>query len=715
MADAPDVIYDEARAIAKIYYDTTGQLLSLSERSRYTLGWTSLAKKYGRPLGRFASVDHRILGNEAKSGVTPREDYSKSHRSRRRGNWKESSYELETYQRKRFNGFTTFDLHTMKCLAALDTDVSLYNLRNPIHPCFEESKWVTENDMPKHKGAIPILGDEIGFWMADNPVVWTLLKPCLQLATMMLHNECKYSWLDALLNGTYEDVPESIKGIKLQRFFSRTHSEKISRSSPRILENSIQNMTSKVVFGFHSGYEEVTTGLPRSRTSRNAITRNHTIFDRFEVLVSTEMAQPLLRNDLTDAEKMGNRLRIATTLVHEFAHAIRRSIINERDDSDYKAAEGENEPYFEDEPLAELGYSFIENLSLPLLRENSNTNSMYNRGGPGLPNLGIIKTSWFTDKNKAYQTSRKAPPLNRKPKRGQIDNFHTYDYWPVPTQWYSFLFSEGFWENVREFGPEAKKIRTDKRGMRYLSKDHPDAKSQIDDSGIRIGSGWPYGIRQTRSQIKRFIVANNVSTRISKQHGFEEGSPDPLDHFNIKPPKVTYLCPRWNEITEHLFSNRGPLKLALDTMGLLSEPTFFRYIRDHSGINLTSLEFRNFLGVADEKRELFLWEPFPGFGIVKRIATGWPLISELDSISWPSPIGEPDEDDMETLDNLMSDEAVQAALYEYCGECRDLDIETFRLWLVDRFEMEEFDGEDADEEFRDVIWETVQQGGAYFT
>ncbi|KAM0152810.1 hypothetical protein ACHAPG_007473 [Botrytis cinerea] len=671
MADAPDVIYDEARAIGKIYYDTTGQLLSLSERSLYTLGWTSLAKKYGRPLGRFASVDHRILGNEAKSGVTPREDYSKSHRSIRRGNWKESYYELETYQRNRFNGFTTFDLYTMKCLAALDTDVFLHNLRNPIHPCFEESKWLTENDMPKHKGAIPILGDEIGFWMADNPVVWTLLKPCLQLATMMLHNECKYSWLDALLNGSYEDVPESIEGIKLQRFFSRTHSERTSRSSPRILENSIQNMTSKVVFGFHSGYEEVTTGLPRSRTSRNAITRNHTIFDRIEVLVSTEMAQPLLRDDLTDAEKMGNRLRIATTLVHEFA-------------------------IWGGQPT-------------PLVTQ------MYNRGGPGLPNLGIIKTSWFTDKNKAYQTSRKAPPLNRKPKRGQIDNFHTYDYWPVPTQWYSFLFSEGFWENVREFGPEAKKIRTDKRGMRYLSKDHPDAKSQIDDSGIRIGSGWPYGIPQTRSQIKRFIVANNVSTRISKQHGFEEGSPDPLDHFNIKPPKVTYLCPRWNEITEHLFSNRGPLKLALDTMGLLSEPTFFRYIRDHGGINLTSLEFRNFLGVADEKRELFLWEPFPGFGIVKRIATGWPLISELDSISWPSPIGEPDEDDMETLDNLMSDEAVQAALYEYCGECRDLDIETFRLWLVDRFEMEEFDGEDADEGFRDVIWETVRQGGAYFT
>ncbi|KAF7923676.1 uncharacterized protein EAE98_007494 [Botrytis deweyae] len=432
-------------------------------------------------------------------------------------------------------------------------------------------------------------------------------------------------------------------------------------------------MTSKVVFGLHSGYKDVATGMPRSRTSRNAITRNHTIYDRIEVLISTDLAQPLLRDDLTDGEK---------------------SIINEKVNCDDTAAEGENEPYFEDKPLAELGYSFIENIwgGQPM----SLMTRMYSRGGPGLPNL--------------------APALNRKPRRGQTDKFHTYDYWPVPTQWYSSLFTEGFWENVRMFGPEAKKMRAEKRGMRYLSKDHPDAKSQIDDSGISIGYGWPYGPPQTRSQIERFIAVNKVITRISKQHGSWEKSDDSLDYFNIKPPTVTYSCPRWNEITEHLFSNRGLLDLALDTMELLSEPTLFQYIRDHGGIDLTSLEFRSFLGVANQKQELFLWEPFSGFRVVKRIAVGWPPpIGGPDSVSWPSPIGEPDEEDMETLDNLMSDEAVQEALYEYCGECRDLDIETFKLWLVYRFEMEEFDGEDADKEFRDVIWESMRQGGTYFT
>ncbi|TGO83785.1 hypothetical protein BPOR_0593g00060 [Botrytis porri] len=114
-------------------------------------------------------------------------------------------------------------------------------------------------------------------------------------------------------------------------------------------------MTSKVVFGFHSGYEDVATGLPRSRSD-------------FDGVGATSS-----KTDLTDAEKMGNHLRIATTLVHEFV-------------------------IWGGQPMSLM-------------------TQMYNRGGPDLPNWGVIKTSCFTDKNKTYQTSRKAPALNRKSKR----------------------------------------------------------------------------------------------------------------------------------------------------------------------------------------------------------------------------------------------------------------------------------------------------------
>ncbi|APA09254.1 hypothetical protein sscle_04g040240 [Sclerotinia sclerotiorum 1980 UF-70] len=373
----------------------------------------------------------------------------------------------------------------------------------------------------------------------------------------------------------------------------------------------------------------------------------------------------------------GNQLRIATTLVHEFAHALRRSIIN-------------GEEIWGGQPT-------------PLITQ------VHNRGGPRLPNLGITKTSWFTDKNKSYQTSRNAPPLNLKPKRGWVDEFHTYDYWPVPTQWYKTLFTEGFWENVRGFGPEAKKMRTEKLGMRFPSEGHPDAKSRVDDSGINIGGGWSYGPPQTRSQTERSRMKDRLSAKLTRQHNVRKAE----NYTNH--PVITYSCPRWDDIVEYLFTNRGLLDLALDSMEVFSEPTFFRYIRDHGGISLTPMEFRSFLGVANERQELFLWEPFPGFGIVKHIPTGWPPSSSASSTFWTSLISEADEDNMETLDNFMSDQSVQEALYEYCGECRDLDMESFRLWLVHRFEAEEFDGEDADEDFRNVILESVRQGGTYFT
>lgn len=137
----------------------------LGEQSRYTSGWTSFAKKYSRPLGKFASVDHRILGNDGKSGLTPRGiPLAPRHIRGKR------AVELDVYQRKRFNGFTTLDLRNMQALAALDTNEFLHGLENPIHPCFGKNRWVIENDMPKHKGAIPILGKEEGFWMVSNCV-----------------------------------------------------------------------------------------------------------------------------------------------------------------------------------------------------------------------------------------------------------------------------------------------------------------------------------------------------------------------------------------------------------------------------------------------------------------------------------------------------------------------------------------------------------------
>jgi hypothetical protein len=74
-------------------------------------------------------------------------------------------------------------------------------------------------------------------------------------------------------------------------------------------------------------------------------------------------------------------------------------------------------------------------------------------------------------------------------------------------------------------------------------------------------------------------------------------------------PEETYFCPRWYEIKQYLIDNSAPTKLAISTMGMLSEPGFLRYIRDCGGLEITPQEFRNFLGAANVTRELFLFVP----------------------------------------------------------------------------------------------------------
>jgi hypothetical protein len=175
-------------------------------------------------------------------------------------------------------------------------------------------------------------------------------------------------------------------------------------------------------------------------------------------------------------------------------------------------------------------------------------------------------------------------------------------------------------------------------------------------------------------------------------------------------------------------ANREPLELALDTMGILSEPVFFRYIRDKGGISLTPMEFREFLGYANERRELFMldlpipylktlltktnsYEPFPGSGVVLRIDAGWTK-TQTQTFPLPSLSSEPEQELMGFLDNLMTDVATREELYEYSGEGRDLDTETFQKWLIYR-DNDEF--EIPVEEFRDVVYGMVREGVDYFT
>ncbi|KAH9213569.1 hypothetical protein DL95DRAFT_506071 [Leptodontidium sp. 2 PMI_412] len=369
--------------------------------------------------------------------------------------------------------------------------------------------------------------------------------------------------LDALFHGRFEtfDHPDPIQRVRdnnnrLQRFHPRSQQDRLNK--PESIDGDIKKVAEMLQISFYSGYEDPIVGLPFTDTNNSAQTLKNTHHSWVEIHLAIELAQPLLRDDLTTAELMGLRFRLAITLLHEFA------------------------------PLSELGYSFSSHFwggnNFSMMRQ------IYNRGGPGLPNLGFFQNSFFTSRNAGYATSRGAPSLPQPVPAGQLDSFFTYDYW------------------------------------------------------------------------------------------------------------------------KYLFANGDLLELALDTMRILPESTFYRYIRDHGGIDVSAHELRSFLHMASDNRELFIWEPFPGSGTVMRIPVGWP--SRPTSTIYP-PANTADEGTINQLDSLMGDAEFREKLYQHTLEMWDLDIEYFRIWLMstDGDDMWDVDPQD----FEDVVVQSVAQGSSYFT
>jgi hypothetical protein len=346
--------------------------------------------------------------------------------------------------------------------------------------------------------------------------------------------------------------------------------------------------------------------------------------------------------------------------------------------------------------------------------------ALLSKGGPGLPNGGFHKTNWFTVLNKFYKTSGGAPALNKKVPEGQDDPFRNVDYWPIPTSWYCDLFKEDFWEfNVRGKGPAAAAMPQSKFGVRLIQA--PASKGVyiddleyflIDESLSEEEKGY-----REREQV-RILTAQQIEDAMVKkirdgddQDSDSDLSDDDIEAPSTKPPAVQYHCPRWDEITSYLFNNCGPLELALDTMDILSVPAFYRYIRDRGGISLTPLEFRNILGVAFVKGVLFRWKLYLGLGVVRRIEEGWPPAPFYEN---PEPVNEPDMDHLEALDDLMSDVDVQRSLYQYRGQAMDMDMDNFKRWLFWRWGDTELVGL-SEEDFRDAILGSLEDGGGYFT
>lgn len=256
------------------------------------------------------------------------------------------------------------------------------------------------------------------------------------------------------------------------------------------------------------------------------------------------------------------------------------------------------------------------------------------QGGPGLPNMGIYRTKWFTKEHEMYQPD--VPALDHHGDRTEDemaqDKYYWIDNWPIPVQWQGGLFQQPLWDTAaRQFGAGALEMGPVLFGSRRMVF-HPEnawhagplhvldfdpayfMSTPIDDSmtdAEKRAVAHENSRRQHASSISVKLAASTVLQRKvlnpeNRRDGVMDAvdeSPDTEDEDDDETPPA---CPRWEEIKNYLFDTCGPRQLAWDTMTFdIPEWTLYRYIEGHGGLDITPMEWHEFLVVAHSKQELF--------------------------------------------------------------------------------------------------------------
>ncbi|KAE8454261.1 hypothetical protein EG329_005186 [Mollisiaceae sp. DMI_Dod_QoI] len=633
-----DRLEREARAFR--LWDTTSQFFPSSIRQARVSQYTELAKKYSHPTGNWLAIaDNRVLRNTGKSGLTPLLPLDVNQLLTEATERQYARHvELEIYQRRRLIGFTAAEMQTLEALAGLEKSSMNYHLNTPVHPVFERRWWMSQRDLPKHRALIPILGDH------DGP------------------------WLDALFKGPITPLP-ALKPEDIDKYWQiseRAPAERNTDSEFFDLQKRLKSLAGWIRIGFMNTRTHNVCGMGEDGyLSGLTVLEEEFLPHRIQMLIAVEMLQPLLRQDLTDAERMVTQLYIAHVMM-----------LGGEADSIHK----------------------VDNA----------------RGGPGLPTMGVYKTNWFHQDHKQRLAGTLSKDQEyRMPSSAAASNRAKYnDYYPVPVSWVYSMFQQNTWDIVvRKIGSIAQ-MGPLTVGTRLLTQQGPTpdwfsvitADDTIDlscapyfvpDGSDSVATQKFYQAMEAERiyertgmdpAVRRKLRASRNTSRTATygpmQNPITFHPYDPLPDDEEIPPD-DFRCPRWNEIVQYLFKNRNPLELALDTMSTLPWNVFYKYIRERGGIQISSLEMWHFLGVADRRKELFLFDPYPGPGLVTRIEAGWPpgVIFAYKNIPEPKII--PSAFDKDGIMMLIRSDGVREFLYENMRlrTLRDMDIDTFRLAL----------------------------------
>ncbi|KAF7890210.1 hypothetical protein EAF00_008525 [Botryotinia globosa] len=371
----------------------------------------------------------------------------------------------EQQQKNAFYNFTAKQLLDLDANITSTRSLKESDLNIPLLPCFKRDRWKA-NGQPYALGQ---LGP--GKWFAQNDVVWELLQPTLQLASMLLIN-IQSDLYDTLLCGKRipidpERIPENLAERATPQFVKTLFSTKprgLVADDPALQKSKKMLLHAMSSFVFLK-FKDVTETFSFNGCTKCGLQK---IPDSIPILhchiiLNHSNLEPLLRPNITASEKLAYQWRVAVTLTHECFHAMFNigEFLRAKRDKILSTWNLGSEPYYENHSIQECGF-LMEQVALGGVTrgERNPTGSLY-------PTTALFWTEWPTVYWANYTSSfmLKTPALNPR-----------YNFYPIPVTHFEDVHQMTFWLHaVRAFGTKMLGLRSNKVRMQVTRLPHfPD-------------------------------------------------------------------------------------------------------------------------------------------------------------------------------------------------------------------------------------------------
>ncbi|KAI1463831.1 uncharacterized protein F4812DRAFT_445583 [Daldinia caldariorum] len=222
--------------------------------------------------------------------------------------------------------------------------------------CFRKDNWCDSRLNVLNSLSNPIPGVDMWpdetWYTVDNPVIWGFVSQALEISSRILRLMCEEqdAWLDAMF--CTEPIP--IGSIATYDFPAQVRDRKTKlvprpkeqRASPEELFQAIEDRTKNNIIHTFADETTLTVGA-------HAVTHKNPIFPRRSLITYyvPSCLRALLEMETTVPERCMMLIKFVNLILHEFMHAANNSLVDVK-------APSVDEPFFDDEWIAELGQSF---------------------------------------------------------------------------------------------------------------------------------------------------------------------------------------------------------------------------------------------------------------------------------------------------------------------------------------------------------------------